>query len=318
MTATMRNTRRIVSSALTVVASLLVLSPAPSSAQTIEYYHLDALGSVRAVTDQSGAVIERHDLLPFGEEVSPPGGPNPRLFTGKERDTETGLDYFGARYYSGKRARFTTVDPVYTWQENLVDPQRWNRYSYVRNNPMRYTDPDGRAIETGWDALNVAIGFGSFVSNVVSGNWGAAALDVAGTIYDVGATAIPGLPGGASFAIRSARAAAKADDVAKAIVKYDPAFAAQQILGEAPVTAGGRSITPHAADRMVNAGPGRRPMSKAEVDQVLDKGDRIRKVDMNHPAGPTVTVQNTTMPGKPQVVVDAQSGKRVVTVIQPK
>ena len=40
--------------------------------------------------------------------------------------------------------RFTTVDPVYTWQENLEDPQRWNRYAYVRNNPLRYVDPDGR------------------------------------------------------------------------------------------------------------------------------------------------------------------------------
>ena len=54
-------------------------------------------------------------------------GGQPKHFTGKERDAETGLDYFGARYYGSKIGRFTTVDPVYTWQENLVDPQRWNR-----------------------------------------------------------------------------------------------------------------------------------------------------------------------------------------------
>jgi RHS repeat-associated protein len=111
---------------------------------TIEYYHLDAIGSVRAVTNQSGAVIERHDYQPFGEELNPPTGSQSHQFTGQERDAETGMDYFGARYYSGKRARFTTIDPVYTWQENLVDPQRWNRYAYVRNNPLRYTDPDVR------------------------------------------------------------------------------------------------------------------------------------------------------------------------------
>ena len=56
------------------------------------------------------------------------------------------MDYFGARYYSGERGRFTTVDPVFTWEDNLVDPQRWNRYAYVRNNPLRYTDPDGEVI----------------------------------------------------------------------------------------------------------------------------------------------------------------------------
>jgi len=53
--------------------------------------------------------------------------------------------YFGARYYGSKIGRFTTTDPVQTIKANLVDPQRWNRYAYVRNNPLRYVDPDGRA-----------------------------------------------------------------------------------------------------------------------------------------------------------------------------
>jgi RHS repeat-associated protein len=52
--------------------------------------------------------------------------------------------YFGARYYDSTAGRFTTIDPVCTWKENLVDPQRWNRYAYVRNNPLRWIDPDGR------------------------------------------------------------------------------------------------------------------------------------------------------------------------------
>jgi RHS repeat-associated protein len=131
----------------------------PAAAQVVEYYHLDAIGNVRAVSDASGAVVERHDYLPFGEEcttgacASNPqlGAGTPRKFTGKERDAETGLDYFGARYYGSKIARFTTTDPAYTMAENVVDPQRWNRYAYVRNNPLRYTDPDGRELRLSGD-----------------------------------------------------------------------------------------------------------------------------------------------------------------------
>ena len=87
--------------------------------------------------------------LPFGDEwcgtgvCGAPQEGQPRRFTAKERDTETGLDYFGARYYSGRIERFTSVDPAMTIQANLVDPQRWNRYAYARNNPYRYMDPDG-------------------------------------------------------------------------------------------------------------------------------------------------------------------------------
>jgi RHS repeat-associated protein len=121
-----------------------LLAVAPAHAQVVEYYHTDAIGNVRAITDASGNVIERHDYQPYGEEWLPQGGTQPLRFTGKERDAETELDYFGARYYGSKIGRFTTVDPVYTWQENLVDPQRWNRYAHARNNPLRYVDPDGK------------------------------------------------------------------------------------------------------------------------------------------------------------------------------
>jgi RHS repeat-associated protein len=67
-----------------------------------------------------------------------------KLFTGHERDAETGLDYFGARYYRPQVGRFTTVDPELNVKEALVDPQRWNRYAYAKNNPLKYVDPDGR------------------------------------------------------------------------------------------------------------------------------------------------------------------------------
>ena len=63
-------------------------------------------------------------------------------FTLKERDNETGLDYFGARYYSSTQGRFTSSDQPFMDQEE-GDPQSWNLYAYVRNNPLKFIDPTG-------------------------------------------------------------------------------------------------------------------------------------------------------------------------------
>ena len=65
-------------------------------------------------------------------------------FTQKERDIETGLDYFGARYYASTQGRFTSVDPANITGRHVVNPQRWNLYVYVNNNPLALFDPDGR------------------------------------------------------------------------------------------------------------------------------------------------------------------------------
>jgi RHS repeat-associated protein len=129
--------------------------PAPiqtgTQAGTAVYYHTDAIGSVRMITDQSQAVLARHDFLPFGIEYNPPTDlTNPRLlFTGKERDVETGttsawqpLDYFGARYYQTQIGRFTTADP-YNASASLTAPQTWNAYTYALNNPGKFVDPNG-------------------------------------------------------------------------------------------------------------------------------------------------------------------------------
>ncbi len=63
--------------------------------------------------------------------------------SGKERDAETGLDFFEARYDSSAQGRFTSPDPVFASVAHLLDPQRWNLYSYVRNNPLSLTDSTG-------------------------------------------------------------------------------------------------------------------------------------------------------------------------------
>jgi RHS repeat-associated protein len=67
-------------------------------------------------------------------------------FTSKERDNETGLDYFGARYYGSTQGRFTSVDPVKVTTARILDPQRFNLYAYVRNNPLKFIDPKGEDV----------------------------------------------------------------------------------------------------------------------------------------------------------------------------
>jgi RHS repeat-associated protein len=121
----------------------------------------DHLGSTRMVVDRSGSLggIRRHDFCPFGEELSAGIGIRSaalgygddsirQKFGSKERDNETGLDFFEARYFSSVQGRFTSVDPEnYQAFNDLTDPQSWNAYSYVNNNPLRRTDPDGRGFQ---------------------------------------------------------------------------------------------------------------------------------------------------------------------------
>ena len=113
--------------------------------EIVYYYHHDHLGNIRAVTDQNGNVVERHDFYPFGEEITQPTNKDSYLFTGKPRDSESGLDYFGARYYSSSLSRWLSADQITDLRRNIENPQRWNLYTYVLNNPLRNIDPDGLA-----------------------------------------------------------------------------------------------------------------------------------------------------------------------------
>src|SRR5262245_34221565 len=124
-----------------------------------EYATADHLGSPRAWTDSVGAVVAggRHDYMPFGGELFAGYGTRAEgqgyaasaqqdgqrnQFGAHERD-ETGLDFMQARYYSSSQGRFTSVDPIIITATRMLDPQQFNLYSYVRNNPLAYTDPTG-------------------------------------------------------------------------------------------------------------------------------------------------------------------------------
>src|SRR5579864_148300 len=79
------------------------------------------------------------------------------LFTGKERDAETGLGYFRARYFSAAQGRFTSPDPIWVKADRMLDPQRLNLYAYGRNNPLEYSDPTGMDVVLGTCASDMTI-----------------------------------------------------------------------------------------------------------------------------------------------------------------
>jgi RHS repeat-associated protein len=109
---------------------------------TTSFVHSDHLGSSRVITGMNQAVTESIDYLPFGEQIA--GGWGTTLkFTGKERDGESGLDYFGARYYASLSGRFMSPDPSPDGVA-LADPQSWNLYAYTRNRPTRFVDVGGK------------------------------------------------------------------------------------------------------------------------------------------------------------------------------
>ncbi|MEW6126587.1 MAG: RHS repeat-associated core domain-containing protein [Acidobacteriota bacterium] len=130
---------------------------APSAYQT-NFLTQDHLGSTRAVSDATGAVTSRLDYLPFGTEISAGiGGRTTAMmysasttlrqkFTGHERDEESKLDFAQARYCSSVTGRFMSADDFLN-DTHVSDPQSWNLYVYVRNNPLRFVDSAGEEIE---------------------------------------------------------------------------------------------------------------------------------------------------------------------------
>ena len=122
------------------------------------HFHLDHLGTPRLITGAAGGQVSYHAYLPFGEELTNPLQDDVTLkFTGHERDLEAdGLDYMHARHCGPQIGRFTSADPIVG---NPEEPQSWNRYAYVRNNPIKLLDPDGKR------AILVIVGPSDFDDN---------------------------------------------------------------------------------------------------------------------------------------------------------
>ena len=117
----------------------------PQATAKISYLTNDHLGSPRITTDVVGQVISRRDFRPYGEEIPRTGyGADAvrKKFTGYERDSETDLDFAQARYQSSALGRFSSPDPIIL-NLKVSNPQGWNKYIYVLNNPLWLIDPTG-------------------------------------------------------------------------------------------------------------------------------------------------------------------------------
>ncbi len=112
----------------------------------LHFYLNDWVGTRRVQTDYAGIQEQDCSSLPFGENLNCTqsiDGPTEHHFTGKERDAESGNDYFGARYYNSNMGRFLSPDPQGNSYADYSNPQTWNMYSYVLNNPLSFVDPTG-------------------------------------------------------------------------------------------------------------------------------------------------------------------------------
>ena len=114
----------------------------------MKYYFADNLGSASVITSSSGIITDESDFYPYGGEIAITNGdPNHYKFTGKERDSESGLDNFGARFYGSNLGRFMSPDwalrPTSVPYAVFGDPQTLNLYTYVENAPLNKVDADG-------------------------------------------------------------------------------------------------------------------------------------------------------------------------------
>jgi RHS repeat-associated protein len=109
---------------------------------TTTYYHGDQVGSTHLMTAGGGWPVSSSTYYPFGQEQSPTADPNHYKYTGLERDGESGLDHAQFRQYSSAQGRWMHPDP-YMGSYDFTNPQSFNRYTYVMNNPLRAVDPSG-------------------------------------------------------------------------------------------------------------------------------------------------------------------------------
>ena len=206
------------------------------------YYHSDHLGSASLISDYKGDEYQRIEYTPYGEtwvEKTQNTGLEylPYKFTAKELDEETGLYYYGARYLDPKYSMWISTDPALgeyipkapideeakKYNQNLpgmggvFNHINGNLFAYAANNPVKYTDPDGRVVDTIWDIGFTLYDIGYAVYKSSKGDnsgW----IDVG---LDAAAILVPGIPAGLSKIDDAVKLARKADKIGDAVRTAD-------------------------------------------------------------------------------------------------
>ncbi len=244
--------------------------------QAVKYQHTDALGSPVAVTNQSGAVIERNDYEPYGAIIGKPNY-NGIGYTGHVMDGTTGLTYMQQRYYDQSVGRFLSVDPVAVRETG----DNFSRYAYALNNPLRFIDPDGRdGTDTvgqmmQWSDTDFVQAQYDWADQVNESPYGAMMID---TIISVASDFITAGPNGDGIvffgSLRAARAAKNAD-------KADEVVTAG--------ASGGRKSM-RGAEHTKNARPStkathQKGKARKQRDYGGEKGDSARRPPSRRPPG---------------------------------
>jgi RHS repeat-associated protein len=192
---------------------MVALKVTGATTQT-RYFHKDHLGSIVALTDESGAVVERDSFDAWGQRRTPLGQDDPlypgqsitsqitRGYTGHEQLDSVGLVHMNGRIYDPVIGKMMSPDPNIQFP---YDGQSYNRYSYVQNNPLSLTDPTGFFLDTVLDVVSLAVGVASLVDNLAQGNYGAAAVDAGTVVADAILAATPFATAGVSLGVKALR-----------------------------------------------------------------------------------------------------------------
>lgn len=216
---------------------------APILAQEIQYVHTDTLGSPVAITDSAGNVVEQEFYEPYGNPTLHTADDSPG-FTGHVADSATGLNYMQQRYYDPMLGVFDSVDPVTAYSSPVTN---FCRYCYARNNPYRFTDPDGRdsvgemidqnAMASAASGNNLATYGWAFAATA----WNFVGAEGVSQLYDKGTSAGAG---NGAMAVLEVATLGKGGTVLKAGEQLAEGAAKLSIKG----------MTGHAVDQAINRG----------------------------------------------------------------